>query len=303
MGTMTGQTTEATRRMDATHDGSGDESEGGGRQEEGAAAAGEPGATERPAHGETPVLAVVLSLAALWFLQLTVWATGAAVALGVIVAGSPVGVVPWTGAVAPDGVEPRRGALPEVAPLPEGDRSPEPAPAPSPTNTDDGVWRLDGFADFSDARLSVSGEPGAEWSRSTASGHEMWVDGRCRLVSEVVALDGRPSGGGDAEASETLARSLGDVALGGVDSRSDPLPATVRLPLLRDHRSVELASVTLQPAGAQPGGVSFVAVSARASVDDGRAVVFALACIDTPVSQADALTRNLIARFHLDTGT
>jgi hypothetical protein len=248
---------------------------------------------------ETRIITIVVALASLLAAQTMVWMTGAVVGLllltGVIIGGSPT-TRPAEQVAPPD----ERAASPAVPPEPRAERD---AGTDGPIGGDD-FWRLDGFADFGDARMTVTGHPGEEWSETHRSGRTVWTDARCRVAAEVVEVDGSGDPGdetSDAAASERVARSLGSVALGGAPTRSDPEPATVRLPLSDGRRAVELASVALLPVDADPDRASFVVISARASVRDARAVVVALACIDTPIERADPLAGELVSRFRLET--
>jgi hypothetical protein len=254
---------------------------------------------------ETRMITIVVTLASLLAAQTMVWMTGAVVGLllvtGAIVGGSPP--VRHVEQVAPADERPDAPEAP-TEPRAERDAGPD---GPDGSDDPDGghdVWTLDGFADFGDVRMTVAGHPGEDWSETHWSGRTVWTDARCRVTAEVMDVDGSGDSGeerSDAAASERLARSLGSVALGGVETRSDPEPATVRLPLPDGRRAVELASVALLPVDADPDGASFVAVSARVSVRDARAVVVALACIDTSIERADPLARELVSRFRLET--
>lgn len=256
--------------------------------------------------GQTSRTVAVASLTALAVVQVALWTTGVIVGIALVL-GGPVlaqraeGVAPQEVSTGPG--DPLRGVpdTPEHVPVPADGEATAPG--------DDDVWGLDGFADFGDARMRVAGDPGDGWAESRVSGVTTWMDARCRLATEVVGIDEvdgdeTPAGRGtDAEASERIARSLGRLALGDVETRSDPDPAIVRLPLADGGRAVELASVAQTPAATRDGQASFVVVSARASVEHERVVVLALACIDTPVSRADAMARDLAGRFRLDTSS
>lgn len=245
---------------------------------------------------------IVVALVALWLLHVTLATTAVVAGLTMVVDGASnvVGPSAREGGDASGAAD--RGS--EGRPSPDGGARRDSSTAPS--RIDDDVWRLDGFADFSDSRMRVAGGPGGDWTESRLSGRTVWIDDRCRVTAEVVDIGAALGRGAvrdgytDAEVSEELARSIGAAAFGGAETRSDPHPATTRLPLARGRSAVELATVALVPAEQSTAGASFVVVSARTSVEHGRAVVFALACIDTPASQADALARDLLGRFRLE---
>jgi hypothetical protein len=262
-------------------------------------------ADRRPALSTTTI---VLSIAAAVVVQVTVWTAGIVVGLAFL-----------AGVAAPGDGHAEHPTGPEHIPwgdvVPESQIPEQDVPGPGGADLDDvdrdeaGTdWSLDGFADFDDARLKLTGDPGDEWSSTRLRGQSVWVDARCRLTADIVDVVGtgveNMTDESDAEASEQVARSLADGALGGVATRSDPTPAIVRLPHSEDGRdvdggAVELTSVALVPDGSDVAS-SFLVVSVRASAGQDRAIVVALACIDTAPDRADAMTRDLVGRFQLE---
>jgi hypothetical protein len=284
--------------------------------DDGAMAGAEP---ERTIEGDDPPaerwpassIAIAAALAAAWLLQVTIKIAFAVVCLALVLGGVHLTVGPFG-----SGGESSEPLSAGDGPGARTDGPAVPGSDPRDGNDDsahrddpDELWTLDGFADFGDAHLSVTGGPGGGWTPTRLRGHAVWVDDRCRLVADVVDPGGVGAGGvdtssgvlSDAASSERLARSVGEVMFGSVRTLSDPVPAVIRLPLSGGEGAVELASVTLVPEEPRAHEASFLVVSARASAGSKGAVVFAIACVDTPVSRADGMARDLVDRFRLET--